>query len=119
MAPVLVPSWRFFDTIAASPRLQYSPCDETGGPQGPWTEVLVSRPTRSTRDVLTELFFSPARNDALYLADCCDRVVEDGSRAAYDAVAARILFVWLASYPALIWLQGLLPLPWNRSPIGG
>ena len=85
IVPVLVPSWRFFDVIGPSPRIEYQIAD------GPWVP-LRPKPARIAlqRHVL-RLFHNPHGNRSLFLTACAERVLEQptdhGAKQILRAIA--------------------------------
>ncbi len=105
LAPALLPSWRFFDVIEPSPRLQVAAWrGATDGEEPQWHDVpfvVQRRPGRpidhdgldiARRRVFRHgsLLLNPTRNDALYLVSCCSRVIEDGRPHAQREIAVRL-----------------------------
>jgi hypothetical protein len=90
--PVLVPSWRFFDSIGPSPRLEY----QWRAPEAPedpaqaWTPWVLTPARVGVGTMFARLFFNAARNETLYLLACCERLLDDGSRHAEQEIAARL-----------------------------
>ena len=75
LLPALIPSWRFFQTIEPSPRIEY----RTDG--GAWRLANpVPRRVGPWR-MLTRLFWNPARNDALYMTSCAEPATNVASQA--------------------------------------
>ena len=84
LLPALIPSWRFFREIAASPRIDY----RLEG--GDWLR-LCPRPQRlSVLQLLTRLVWNPARNEELYLVTLSERLAEAPSRHAIDEINRRM-----------------------------
>ncbi len=66
--PALFPSWRFFDVIAPSPRIDLAMIDHPEAACDVWRECR-PRPARiRMRDIPGRLFWNPAWNESLYLA---------------------------------------------------
>ena len=87
--PVLVPSWRFFQTVEASPRLEWQ--DRSGE----WREFR-PRPARAgLRQMLGRLFWNPVWNEGLYLVSLMERL-EDAPTAHSQAGIERLLRQGLA-----------------------
>jgi hypothetical protein len=70
--PVLIPSWRFFQSVEPSPRVQWR---LTQGPQtGDWREFR-PRPARlSPAAMALRLFWNPDWNEGLFLVSCAERI---------------------------------------------
>lgn len=89
--PVLIPSWRFFKTIEPSPRVQWAlvPAADNGARE--WHEFR-PRPLHITPfEMMWRLFWNPARNDALFVVSCAERIAEHPTRHSIDEINRRIL----------------------------
>jgi hypothetical protein len=75
LLPALLPSWRFFQTVEPSPRVEWR------APGGRW-RALCPTPARLTlAQHLARLFWNPARAEALYLVSLSERLFgEDAAR---------------------------------------
>ena len=85
--PVIVPSWRFFDDIRPSPRIEVR---WVGAGEETWQEHR-PRPAHlpyATR--LGRLFWNPDWNETLFLVSLSERMVTDPSPANYRLLTARI-----------------------------
>lgn len=106
--PILLPAWRFFQTVEASPRIEWS--GEWSGGQG-W-QPLCQPPARlSVARMIGSLFWNPQRNDALFMVSCAERLdarpadhsvaeirarVRRAAGGAATALQFRVVFVWEA-----------------------
>ena len=90
--PVLVPSWRFFDSIGPSPRLEYQwqAPDAPEDPAQAWTPWVLTPARVGVGTMFARLLFNAARNETLYLLACCERLVDDASHHAEQEIAARL-----------------------------
>lgn len=90
--PVLVPSWRFFDSIGPSPRIEYQAWhpDAPEAPANPWLPWTLTPARVGVGAMAARLFLNAERNETLYLLACCERVVDDGSAHAEHEIAARL-----------------------------
>jgi hypothetical protein len=90
--PVLVPSWRFFDSIGPSPRIEYQAWrpDAPEDPANPWTPWALTPARVGVAAMVARLFLNAERNETLYLLACCERVVDDGSGHAEHEIAVRL-----------------------------
>jgi len=74
LLPALIPSWRFFETIEASPRVQWA------GVQGPdvsaaqWCDFRPRPSTLSIWTMFVRLFWNPRWNDGLYMVSLAERL---------------------------------------------
>jgi hypothetical protein len=88
--PALVPSWRFFDVIAPSPRIEYACLENERDAPGAWHEFN-PRPARlSFGAMLARLFWNPRWNESLFLATCAERLLESPSDFRRDEILRRI-----------------------------
>ncbi|WP_298256962.1 hypothetical protein [uncultured Litoreibacter sp.] len=72
--PVLLPSWRFFQTVEASPRVQWAWVEPSGGSSQAWSDF---RPVPQKIDpwrMLVSLFWNPMRNESLFVMSCAERI---------------------------------------------
>lgn len=86
LAPVLFPSWGFFRAIEPSPRIEVADPDAPGG----WRLFRPLPERLSPRAMAARLFWSPRRNEDLFLASCAERLMEDGRPHARREIEARI-----------------------------
>jgi hypothetical protein len=90
LLPALVPSWRFFDTIAASPRIQYAVFDAEQHIVIDWQEFR-PRPTHTSLLTLVErLFWNPQWNESLFMMSCAERIMENYTAHSEDEILTRI-----------------------------
>jgi len=88
--PALFPSWRFFSSIGASPRIQISLLKTTDSEPEIWQEFRV-RPARLTvGQGLLRLIHNPRWNESLYLNTCAERLFEMESPWHQQEIATRI-----------------------------
>lgn len=84
LLPVIIPSWRFFDSIGPSPRIEIT----TDGTN--WI-FFDPRPANIPIWKMTLcLFWNPAWNESLYVVSLMERVIADDRRHARDEIARRI-----------------------------
>lgn len=85
--PAIIPSWRFFEEIAPSPRIEvtYPELDPDL-----WAEFYARPQTISIPARIVRLFWNPAWNESLYLVSCAERVVADDDISAARQIAERI-----------------------------
>jgi hypothetical protein len=81
LLPALVPSWRFFDRIGASPRIEYALSSVADAADSQWTEVRPNPARVSAPAMVGRLFWNPRRNETLYLVSCAERLIESPSPA--------------------------------------
>ena len=66
--PSLFPSWRFFEEIGPSPRIEFRRASDSA-----WSELAPPPAPRRPLDFLARLFHSPAWNEHLYLVSTAIR----------------------------------------------
>jgi hypothetical protein len=90
LLPALIPSWRFFDVIAPSPRIEYALLASPTDAAGDWREFR-PRPGRlSLAAMLLRLFWNPRWNETLFLVSCAERLVEQPTAHSEDEIFRRI-----------------------------
>lgn len=71
--PALIPSWRFFETIAPSPRVEMR--EIKGNAAGPWREAM-PRPVRlGFGKMLARMLWNAPWNEALFLMTAAERFI--------------------------------------------
>ncbi|MFT3931935.1 MAG: hypothetical protein QM709_16735 [Spongiibacteraceae bacterium] len=78
MLPALIPSWRFFDEIAPSPRIEFSLLKTQQGDSSQWSEFRPRPQHLSGASMLKRLFWNPHWNETLFLVSCSERLLESG-----------------------------------------
>ena len=89
LLPALIPSWRFFDVIAPSPRIEYAllaAVDDAAD----WIEFR-PRPARvSWLAMLGRLVWNPRWNETLFLVSCAERLIDQPTPHSEDEIYRRI-----------------------------
>lgn len=80
LLPALIPSWRFFDRIGPSPRIEYTVGRTPDDAGAEWRETRPRAPRVSAAAFVARLFWNPRWNEFLYLVSCAERLLEDPSR---------------------------------------
>lgn len=96
--PVLLPSWRFFDTIGPAPRLEWACSPPGAAADAPvrWQEFRPLPERRSFAGVLASLVWAPRRNETLFLLGCAEHLLEGHSAALETRLVAAMRDAWLA-----------------------
>lgn len=90
LLPALVPSWRFFDVIAPSPRIQFALLNAQEQEPSEWHEFR-PRPARVTFiQMLGRMVWNPLWNESLYMISCAERLLEHPTRHSEDEILKRI-----------------------------
>ena len=79
LMPALFPSWRFFDVIAPSPRIEVAMVDTPalGEPdEDAWRTCRPTPARLGPMDRIVSLFWNPQWNETLYLATCAERLMQ-------------------------------------------
>lgn len=95
--PVLFPSWRFFETIGASPRIEV-------GLGARWVSAVSLPSSLTAFDLVWRILWNPQRNEALYLTALAERALADPVGPAQGLLAAR-LAQRHGDVPYRIWLN--------------
>jgi hypothetical protein len=99
LLPAVIPSWRFFDIIAPSPRIQFAllntenkPLPESGLLEKvEWCEFR-PRPTHlSFLQMLGHMLWNPWRNESLFLVSCAERLLQQPTKHSEDEILKRIV----------------------------
>lgn len=102
--PVLIPSWRFFDSIAPSPRVEFAlfdgasasdaDTDADGDIAQDWQEFWPRPEHVGVRRMLRRMLWNPCWNDSLYVVACAERLIkledEETQKHSSEQIAQRI-----------------------------
>ena len=96
LLPALIPSWRFFKTVAPSPRVYY----RLDG--GEWAAVA-PRPEQVPVAVMVRRWvWNPAWNEALYLVTLSERLVDAPTDHSLRELTTRIIRITCAPPGAML-----------------
>lgn len=88
--PALIPSWRFFDGVAPSPRIEFCLLEHHQTLPELWREFR-PRPERlSGFDVFLRLFWNQKWNESLFLVSCAERLMMNLSAQCELEILKRI-----------------------------
>lgn len=90
LLPALIPSWRFFDFIVASPRVQFVLLNSAGKPLGDWQEFRPRPAQLSFGKMLQRMLWNPQWNESLFMVSCAERLLENPTRHSEDEIFKRI-----------------------------
>lgn len=76
LLPALFPSWRFFDVIGPSPRIEYCLLEASGDGEADWHECRPRPDSLGFRDRVTSFFWNAHWNETLFYANCTERFVQ-------------------------------------------
>ena len=86
LLPALTPSWRFFNSVGPSPRIEYALREEADN----WREFRPRPAVLSFRQRLKRLFWNPLWNESLFLTSCAERLLENPTEHNRREIATRI-----------------------------
>ena len=90
LLPALIPSWNFFDVIAASPRIEYALLADPGAADRIWLEFR-PRPQRiSPADLAMRLFWNARWNETLFVVSCAERLLADPTAHSVNEIFRRV-----------------------------
>ncbi len=91
LLPALLPSWRFFDVIAPSPRIHYTFIENKDDTPSEWVEFR-PRPARLSFPVmLKRMMWNPEWNESLFMVSCAERIMEAPTQHSEDEILKRII----------------------------
>jgi hypothetical protein len=95
--PALVPSWRFFDAVTASPRLDYALLDAPEAEAEEWREFRPRVAVLTPGIMLLRLVWNPEWNENLFLVSLAERLMR-GETAEAMAHSQRELLLRVARH---------------------
>jgi hypothetical protein len=90
LAPALIPSWRFFDRITASPRIEVARLTAADATPGDWLEFRPRPQSLSPGTLLCRLVWNPRWNETLFLTSCAERLLETPTGHSVAEISTRI-----------------------------
>lgn len=90
LLPALIPSWRFFDVIAPSPRIEFALLESEQDTADHWREFRPRPEKLSFITMLRRLFWNPDWNESLFLVSCAERIAEHPTEHSQQEILARI-----------------------------
>lgn len=88
--PALFPSWRFFNVVGPSPRVELSLLDGPEDAGADWRECR-PRPARlGPWETLRSFFWNPRWNESLFLVTCAERIVQNAGEHSHREIRRRI-----------------------------
>jgi hypothetical protein len=94
LLPALFPSWRFFDVIAPSPRIELAVVADPDGavPESDhvWRACRPTRPRMGIVDYVTAFFWNARWNETLFLATCAERLMQNPSEHSTREIRRRL-----------------------------
>ena len=91
LIPALIPSWRFFDTIAASPRIEYALLHTADEEPSHWQEFRPRPAHLSIGHMFTRLLWNPRWNESLFMVSCSERLIANPTEHSEQNITGRII----------------------------
>lgn len=90
LLPAIVPSWRFFDVIAPSPRIEFRRLNAPDDAGAIWQEFRPRPAHLSAAQMFGRLFWNPRWNESLFLVSCAERLLDEPTDHSRDEIFRRI-----------------------------
>lgn len=90
LMPALIPSWRFFDVIAPSPRIEFALLKTQQDTPVNWREFRPRPKQISITSMLKRMIFNPLWNESLFLVSCAERIMVNQSERSIQQIVTRI-----------------------------
>lgn len=97
LLPALIPSWRFFDTVAPSPRIEYGLLSSKEEGVEEWIEFRPRPAKLSILSMLKRMFWNPEWNETLFLVSCSERLMTNPTKHSEQEIIDRIRFDLLSN----------------------
>lgn len=90
LLPAIIPSWRFFDEVHPSPRIEFAVLNAAQDAAETW-QAFRPRPAHlPLRDMMARLFWNPRWNETLFVVSCAERLLTTPSDHSYHEILTRI-----------------------------
>lgn len=90
LLPALIPSWRFFDFIAPSPRIEFAVVAKVDDPIAQWREFRPRPVHLPVAAMLRRLLWNPIWNESLFMVSCAEKLLDEPSTRREDELLTRI-----------------------------
>jgi hypothetical protein len=90
MLPALVPSWRFFDVIAPSPRIHFRLLSDHGVAYD-WQEFNPRPAHIPLLTMFDRMIWNPRWNEQLFVVSCAERILGHYTKHSEREIAMRIV----------------------------
>ncbi|MGH1398555.1 MAG: hypothetical protein ACRBCT_05010 [Alphaproteobacteria bacterium] len=90
LLPALIPSWRFFDIIAPSPRIEISFLKNAQDTPKHWQEFRPRPQKLSVKTMAKRMVWNPQWNEDLFLVSCAERLTKTPTRHSEQEIITRI-----------------------------
>lgn len=90
LLPALIPSWRFFDAISPSPRIEFMLLRTAQDTSDNWQEFRPRPAYLSFSTMLKRMFWNPRWNESLFLVSCAERLMTNPTEHSRQEIFKRI-----------------------------
>jgi hypothetical protein len=90
LLPALIPSWRFFDYIAPSPRIEFAVVATVDDPAMRWREFRPRPAHLPVAAMLRRLLWNPVWNESLFMVSCAEKLLDEPSARRESELLTRI-----------------------------
>ncbi len=90
LLPALIPSWNFFDSIAPSPRIQYSLLNPDTKQVQEWLEFRPRPAKLPFIKMLKRMLWNPTWNESLFLVSCAERILQHYTEHSENEILQRV-----------------------------
>jgi hypothetical protein len=90
LLPALIPSWRFFDYVAPSPRIEFALVARAEDTIAHWQEFRPHPAHVSIVTMLRSLLWNPRSNELLYMVSCAEKIIDEPSAMLEHEIVRRI-----------------------------
>jgi hypothetical protein len=90
LLPALIPSWRFFDVIAPSPRIEFALLKTLQDTPDIWQEFRPRPLHLPMSSMLKRMVWNPRWNESLFLVTCAERIMQVPTQHSSDEIVKRI-----------------------------
>lgn len=91
LLPALFPSWRFFDVIAPSPRIQFTLLSSEDESPSEWLEFRPRPAHLPFPQMLRRMSWNPRWNESLFMVSCAERLLVNPTQHSEDEIMNRIM----------------------------
>ena len=90
LLPALIPSWRFFDTIAPAPRIEFTLLKTAQNKADSWQEFRPRPAHLSVGSMVKRMFWNARWNESLFLVSCAERLMQNPTQHSEQEIVKRI-----------------------------
>lgn len=90
LMPALVPSWRFFDAVGPSPRIEYRVMAYEHRDDDDWREFRPRPAHIGWRAMLGRMVWNPQWNETLFMVSCAERLIQNPTLHSQQEIWQRI-----------------------------